>query len=529
MTKHQVLKANLATIKQHPALLQSLTRIQRGIERECLRISNTGNLAQTDHPYHLGSALSHPKITTDYSESLLEFITPVHQSVSGVLQSLNEVHRFTYQTLAEQDELIWSASMPNQLGDEKDIPIAKYGNSNVAKMKNIYRHGLGLRYSRHMQTIAGIHYNFSLPDKFWANYQHITKNTDSAELFRTEKYFGLIRNFRRVAPLFVYLQGASPALSKSFLQDQNHQLEVLDSDTLYSPYATSLRMSDLGYQSSAQEQLFVCYNSLENYIDTLKAGINTSYPDYSITGIKSDNGQYQQLNDSLLQIENEFYSIVRPKRVAASGEAPLNALARAGVEYIEIRCIDIDPYSPTGIDEHTLRFLDLLLLYCLFSDSPQVTGQQCSEHTENLKTVVDRGREPGLNIKENGINIDFKQWCEDELKAIQELALILDSLRANNDYTICINKQLEKVATPSLTPSAEVLSDMRRHNLSFNAFGLQQSKHWQTYFSSKPLTGSLLKRFSELAENSHAQQKAIEAATQIPFDEYLEDFYLQYR
>ena len=529
MTKQQVLKDNLATIKQHPALLQSLTLMQRGIERECLRIGPNGVLAQTDHPYHLGSALCHPKITTDYSESLLEFITPVHNSINGVLQSLNEVHAFTYKTLSEQDELIWSASMPCQLGQEKDIPIAKYGQSNVAQMKNIYRRGLGLRYSRHMQTISGIHYNFSLSDKFWANYQQISKNTQPAEEFRTEKYFGLIRNFRRLAPLFVYLEGASPALCKSFLPEQDHHLESLDQDTLYAPYATSLRMSDLGYQSTAQEQLFVCYNGLDNYINTLKAGINISYNEYEKQGVKDNNQQYQQLNNSLLQIENEFYSIVRPKRVAASGEAPINALARAGVEYIEIRCIDINPYTPLGINKHCLRFLDLLLLYCLFSESPEVSHEQCAEHTSNLKSVVNNGRKPGLTILEDGKNIDFKAWSKSELSAIRELALVLDSLHANNDYSMCINKQLDKVADASLTPSAKVLSEMQEKKLSFSQFGLNQSNKWQQHFKSLPMLDSLKQRFIELAENSHAQQRAIEAATQIPFEEYLAEFYLQYQ
>ncbi len=530
MTLDSSLAQNLELIKTNPALLQSLTRLQRGLEKESLRILPHGKLALTDHPFHLGSALSHPKITTDYSEALLEFITPVHQSISGVLKSLEETQAYTQHVLAKQDEMIWAASMPCQLVKEHEIPIARYGSSNVAKMKEIYRKGLGLRYSRMMQTIAGIHYNFSLPERFWANYYNTQQSQLSLDDFKTETYFGLIRNFRRLAPLFVYLFGASPALCKSFLQGQNHNLDAFDNGhTLFNSHATSLRMSDLGYQSTAQEQLSVCYNNLDNYIRTLKAGINTPYDGYEAFGVKNNKGQYQQLNTSLLQIENEFYSIIRPKRVAASGEAPLNALARSGVEYIEIRCIDINPFKPMGIDEHTLRFLDLLLLYCLFSDSPQVDDLQCKESTLNLKTVVNEGRKPGLKISIDGEQTSFTEWSKNELENIRSLALVLDSLRADNAYNISINKQLLKVQNPELTPSAQVLKTMQDKQQSFAGFGLAQSQKWQQEAMEKGITDDTKQRFMELALNSHAQQKAIEAATQIPFETYLKEFYEQYQ
>ncbi|NRA41173.1 MAG: glutamate--cysteine ligase [Pseudomonadales bacterium] len=520
---------HLSTIKQNPALLQSLTRLQRGIEKESLRINPQGQLAMTDHPFHLGSALCHPKITTDYSEALLEFITPVHQSIGETLHALADVHSYSYQTLAKQDELIWTNSMPCALVREQAIPVAHYGSSNVAKMKKIYRLGLGVRYSRMMQTIAGVHYNFSLSEKFWANFYSMQNSDRPLDQFKTEKYFGLIRNFRRLAPLFVYLFGASPALSKSFLQGQSHQLQQYDAETCFNPYATSLRMSDLGYQSTAQEALFVCYNNLESYISTLKRGINTSYADYEKIGLKDQHQQYQQLNNALLQIENEFYSIIRPKRVAASGEAPLNALARGGVEYIEIRCIDVNPFKPLGIDEHCLRFLDLLLLFCLLSDSPEVSPQQCQEHSDNLKRVVTEGRRPNLDIMVDGKPVNFSQWCQQQLHSIRELALVLDSLRANSDYNISVNKQMLKVQHPELTPSAKVLHTMQEQQQSFLDFGLMQSKKWQQYFLSQPADPNNQQKFIELALNSHAQQKTIEAAEQKPFDQYLREFYAQYQ
>lgn len=525
----ELLTKNLDLIKANPAILQTLSKLQRGIEKESLRIYPDGKLAVTGHPKSLGSALCHPRITTDYSESLLEFITPVHSSISGCLNALEEVHRHTYQALAKENELLWLSSMPCQLVKEKDIPIAQYGTSNVAKMKSVYRLGLGLRYGRMMQTISGIHYNFSLSDKFWTNYQMALGNVESTQDFKTEKYFGLIRNFRRLAPIFVYLFGASPALCKSFIQGQNHKLEPFDGHSWYHPHATSLRMGDLGYQSNAQEALFVCYNSLENYVSTLRRGINEPHQDYEKFGLKDADANYHQLNTSLLQIENEFYSIIRPKRVAASGEAPIHALSRRGVEYVEIRCIDINPFTANGIDQNCMRFLDLLLLYCLFSDSPLADEQDCSAASENLKKVVQFGRDPALTIEVKGEAVNFREFAQSTLEGIDELAKTLDSLRANQAYSECLQKQLDKVANSNKTPSAKVLKSMKTNKLTFAQFGRQQSLKWQQHFLQRPLSDNKQAFFDELTANSLAEQLTLEKAGNQDFANYLNDFYQQYK
>ena len=143
-----------------------LTQIGRGIERECLRVTAEGTLAQTPHPRALGSALTHPSITTDYSEALLEFITPVSRDIDETLDILARIHGFVYRQLG--DELLWSSSMPCIVSGDAGIPVARYGQSNVGRMKTVYRYGLGHRYGRLMQAIAGVHYNFSMPEAYWA-------------------------------------------------------------------------------------------------------------------------------------------------------------------------------------------------------------------------------------------------------------------------------------------------------------------------------------------------------------------------
>ncbi|MCJ8268303.1 MAG: glutamate--cysteine ligase, partial [Psychrosphaera sp.] len=271
------------------------------------------------------------------------------------------------------------AGMPCKLNGDKSIPIAQYGKSNIGQMKQVYRQGLAHRYGRTMQSIAGIHYNFSMPDDFWPHYQELLGAKGDVQAFKSQCYFDLIRNFRRHSWLLIYLFGASPALDNSFVgTNKSHKLDQLGQQTLGLPYATSLRMSDLGYQSKAQENLDISYNNLHSYIQGVEQAMAQPYPDYEKIGIKV-NGEYRQLNDNILQIENEYYSEIRPKRVTQPGKTPLSALKSNGVEYIEVRILDTNPYLPVGIDAQQIRFLDAFLLYCLLSDSPQLTSLENAE------------------------------------------------------------------------------------------------------------------------------------------------------
>ena len=274
----------------------------------------------------MGSALTHPLITTDFCESQPEFITGVHTTVEGCLDELCDIHRFVYRAL--DDELLWSSSMPCMLGQDDQVPIATYGQSNVGRTKNIYRRGLGARYGRLMQTISGIHYNFSIPDPLWSVIAQI-QGTQDTRGFRDDAYFSLIRNFRRHSWLLIYLFGASPSLCKSFVKGKPHNLESFDEGSLFVPQGTSLRMGGLGYTSDAQSSLHVSYNSLAQYARSLLDAMTRPYPPYERIGVKVD-GEYRQLSTTLLQIENEFYGTIRPKRSTAKNERPIAALTTIG-------------------------------------------------------------------------------------------------------------------------------------------------------------------------------------------------------
>jgi glutamate--cysteine ligase len=506
--------------------------ILRGLEKESLRITPDGKLSQQPHPVSLGAALTHPHITTDYSEALLEFITSPHDSIPSLLQELHDIQRYTFPQLIPQQEILWPASMPAILtGDDNDIPVAQYGSSNSGRMKTIYRLGLGHRYGRAMQTIAGIHYNFSLPDSFWLALQDFYQDKNSLQEFKNRGYFALIRNFRRYFWLLVYLFGASPAVCSSFLKGRDHKLQKFPyaNDTCYLPYATSLRMGDLGYQSDAQKKLIVNYNSVPDYLKTLGCAITASHADYEKLGVKNAAGEYQQLNTSLLQIENEFYSSIRPKRTAKRGETALQALRLHGVEYIEVRCIDLNPYEHLGITETQIQVMDAFLLFCILHPSPETHEAEFLQGHENQCRVVNRGREKGLLLQRGEGEIGMQDWANEILQGCMQAAQLLDQINQSQSYQLAVKQQLEKVKSPGLTPSAIILKEMKQQNLSFYKHNHQWAIRHAAYFLNGQLPKELLEHYSRLAQESWEEQKKLEADTSLSFDEYLQQYFAQYQ
>ncbi|MBF7730075.1 glutamate--cysteine ligase [Pseudomonas sp. N040] len=502
-----------------PANLPLLRQCLHGIERECLRVDSHGQLALTPHPQALGSALTHAQITTDYSESLLEFITPAEADPAETLADLERIHRFAYSKLGA--EYLWSPSMPCPLPAEEDIPIARYGSSNIGKLKYVYRKGLALRYGKAMQCIAGIHYNFSLPSTLWPLLQAADGDSGSSTDYQSASYIALIRNFRRYSWLLMYLFGSSPVLDAGFLRGRQHELQQLDRDTLYLPWATSLRMSDLGYQNNAQAGLTPCYNDLASYTSSLRAAVSTPYPEYVALGTKTADGEWQQLNTNVLQIENEYYSSIRPKRVTNSGERPIQALLARGVQYVEVRCLDINPFQPLGIDLEEARFLDAFLLFCAFAESPSLGGAECRDCTTNFLKVVKEGRRPGLHLQRQGEPVLLQEWAGQLLDSIADTARLLDQAHASTEHASALQAQRDKVADAALTPSAQVLAVLRQRQESFQQFALRQSQEHARYFRRQPLSSDQQQAFEALARQSLAEQAAIEHSDAQPFDAFV--------
>ncbi len=483
----------------------ALTGIRRGIEKESLRVAADGTLATTPHPAALGSALTHPQITTDFCESQVELVTGAHAGVQECLDELTQIHQYTYRTMG--DEMLWVSSMPCRLPADDAIPIGRYGTSNVGTAKSVYRTGLSHRYGRRMQTISGIHYNWSMPG------------------VTTEQYFGLIRNFRRHSFLLLTLFGASPAVCSCFVDDRPHNLQALRKDTQYLPHATSLRMGRLGYQSDAQVRLAVSYNSLESYGASLQQALTRPYPPYARIGIQDSAGEYKQLADSLLQIENEFYGTIRPKRVIFPGERPLHALRERGVEYVEVRCMDLDPFVPVGIAAQTMRFIDVFLVHCLLSDSPADTPDEIVALAHNQDRVAMRGREPGLQLERGGREVSLFEWGNEVLAACAPIAAAFDAAHSTSDYGDALRAAITALASFDTLPSAHVLAAMRSDfDDSYGDFVCARSAQTKATLLGLPFDADQRSQFERSVQASISAQAAIEAADTMPFEVYRQEY-----
>ncbi|MBT8428624.1 MAG: glutamate--cysteine ligase, partial [Gammaproteobacteria bacterium] len=431
-----------------------------GLEKESLRVSASGGMALTPHPTALGSALTHPDITTDYSEALIEFITPPLPGVADALDYLADLQAYVYHRL--DNEILWATSMPCVLSGDHNIPVARYGTSNAGRMKHVYRVGLGNRYGRVMQVIAGVHFNWSFADDLWPAYRLIEGRVCGLRDFRDQRYMALIRNLQRFGWLIPYLFGASPAVCKSFFQGQATNLPSFDETTYYAPHATSLRMGDIGYQNSREEGLGIkaCYDDVQSYADSLLRATMEPAAAWEALGVR-EGDEYRQLNANILQIENEYYSTVRPKQVLQGLEKSSLALKKRGIRYIELRSLDVNAYHPLGLDETQGRFLEVFLLFCLFADSPMIDARERREIDRNLLDVAHRGREPRLVLQHRGVRLPMRAWALEILESMLPVCEMLDAIEGGAWFEDAMDDQIAKVRAPELTPSAKMLEEMR--------------------------------------------------------------------
>ncbi len=521
MTRHPVQRLAALLADRERALVRGGLR---GVEKECLRVTPGGHIAATDHPQALGSALTNRYITTDYSEALLELITPPQPDTPAVMGFLRDIHQFSLSAL--DDELLWPLSMPCRLRGEADIPLARYGTSNVGRFKNVYRRGLGHRYGRYMQAIAGVHFNFSLPEAFWPVYAELGSfRNGAADLagLKSVAYLAVVRNVRRLDWLLLYLFGASPAVCKCFLPEGKAGLEELDRDTWYAPHATSLRMSDIGYKNAKKAGLWVSANSLEEYIADLTGAIRTPHPPFDKIGVVVD-GEWQQLSANLLQIGAEYYSTIRPKRSALSGERPTAALRRGGIEYVELRTLDLDPYSATGVNETELMFAEIFLLHALIADSPPIVAAERPLIDHNHDAVARRGREPGLVLRRGGGAVTLATWAGELLDAMRPVAELLDDDQRR--YSGALAECARRVAEPESCPSAVVLADMRAQGQSLAEFGLSLAQRQKAELARLGAADNVHYKMLEVeAQASLDRQCWIEEHDTLSFDEYVAAYF----
>ena len=512
---------NLNSIRKNN--LESELRIGKiGIEKESLRVDKSGVISQTDHPMSLGSALTHPYITTDYSEALLEFVTPAHESAEQAMKFLGQIHHFVYPNL--DNECLWPASMPCKLNGDQSIRIAEYGTSNLGLMKNIYRRGLGYRYGKVMQVISGIHVNLSMPQSFWPIWQTCLGDKKDTQSFINEQYFKLIRNLQRIGWLVPYLFGASPAVDKTFSHQGVQDLKKFDDNTLFAPDSTSLRLGDIGYTNSRENEIGIqaCYDNLPDYVTCLTKAIETPYQPYVDIGVKV-NGEYRQLNANILQIENEYYSSVRPKQLARRNEKPTHALLDRGVQYVEIRSLDLNPFSPYGMTIEQLRFFEVMFVYCLLGDDNLIDRKEREEIDINQYEVTHHGRKENLYLRNKGESVLLSELAEKHMSGFLEVAEVMDG--DNTNYVDAVKQFYPAVQSVNNTLSAKVLSDMRDNKQSYYEFVEGLAKQYCDFFAKQERCETTACVIADEVERSILHQKEMEDSNEKDFDTFLRDYF----
>ncbi|MFZ9034639.1 MAG: glutamate--cysteine ligase [Francisellaceae bacterium] len=483
----------------------------RGIERESLRM-NGDQLARSMHPQALGSKLTNAHITVDFAESQLELITAPSSSVVDAFLELKNLTAFTLQNMPES-EFILNASMPLSLKDD-DINIACFGESNSGRMKEIYRKGLALRYGKIMQTISGLHYNFSFDP------QLLERVANENGLDTNAQYFSLINHFFEYMWLLPYFFGASPICAKSSVMIKPDYLSDFDDNSYLGEFATSLRMSDLGYQSPAQDSLFISYRGLKDYVHDLVQATKTRFAPFANFGLYDGEHKRQQLNEAILQTESEYYSSIRPKQVARRCERPACALMDRGVSYLEVRLLDINPFVKNGIDRYMAYFVEALLMTCLLNKPVEYCRQRVARNRENLSQVVKYGRMPGfqLAIKDHS-KLSLAEYGMRLLDDIEAVAM-----QMGDDYAHAVSEQRQKLGNPDKTRSAEVVIEATSCG-GYDKWILKQSRAFSKSMRQYPIPRHILQNLQREAEDSHVAEQMLEKSSKDSITDYIDRYY----
>ena len=497
----------------------TLRHNRSGLEREMLRVTPGHRVAASPHPAALGHKLSHPRITVDFSEGLLELVSPPFESRPTMLAELARLHNFVARGLADGEKL-WPLSMPPSATPD-EILIADFGPSLSGRMKQVYRQGLANRYGKIMQIIAGVHYNFSFDPAFVAHMHETMGRELAPEECRNRLYFRLIRGFDRHAWLLPYLFGASPVAAKTSNGLAADWLQALDDEHVGGEYATSLRMSEIGYQSPAQAELEISHAGVADYVRELVAATRTPWPEYQALGIKVD-GHWRQLNGNILQIENEYYSAIRPKQSVQLGERPACALHTRGVEYIELRMLDVDPFEPLGIGRSTAEFLEVFLLWCLSTGSE--VGDWTREDKANQQASIRRGREPGLQLRRGGQLVPLVDWAAEVLAACDELALRLDAVHGGSQYAAAVAAQTAKLQDPRQLPSQRVLDEASAAG-GYGQWAARLSDRHSQDLARADLPGAEQSAFEAQAARSFQEAEQLARQQTGSFDDYVAAYY----
>ncbi len=499
-------------------LKESCSKIEIGFEKESLRVEDY-HISNSPHPISLGSAMSNKYITTDFSEAQLELITPPLIGNKNCIEILDNIHHFVSRNIDNQ--ILWPFSMPPHIRSDDDIPIALYGSSHEGRFKHVYRVGLANRYGRSMQSISGFHFNYSLPRNLW-NYSN-SKDQIKLDKLRNYSYFNILRNIHKMNWLLLYLFGASPVIEKSLINKEESSFERLDENFYLLPHATSLRMSEYGYSNLDRRNIPISINSMSEYIFDLRNAASTEDKKYLHFEIDQDN----QLNSNILQIEAEYYAVARAKSSSNESKRPSTNLENGGVDFIEIRSLDLNPFSRVGIDEEAILFIEIFMIYCFILESEPISNSHLESINRNDLKVSKFGREPNLCLERDKKQALMSDWANEILERMIPFAEQLND--KHNSYTKTIEAMQQRIDSPEETLSAKIINELQSKNYSYSQLGYSLGKKYKDIYAKRSVSEN--KFWDTLVKEkdlSNIEQKNLEKSSSQnnqTFNDFKENYY----
>lgn len=398
-----------------------------GIEREGLRVLENGDLSYTPHPKVFGDKVLNPFITTDFSESQLECITPVLNTTREVFNYTNILYDIC--ALEVGDEYIWPESMPCIISKDKDIPISEYGDSKKGAEARLYRENLLDKYGHKVQLISGIHYNFSFSEEMILKLYKNSNSSLSYRFYKDEIYLKIARNYLRYRWILIYLTGSTSIVQGSYDKDTCKYCKEVSKDTYSIDGAVSFRNSEVGYKNTID--LFPSYKSTDEYISSIKNFIK----------------------DGTIESHKEIYNAVRLK--ARDNVNFFDSLEKDGVDYLEYRSIDINPFIKGGIALEDLDFIQIFNLFLLFEGESNYDKWQ-EEAQENQMTIAKYGLND-IKLIKDGTKISKNKWA---LEIFEKISGICTMLNLNKDATIELMKN--RFINPKSTYSYKIMEKVSK-------------------------------------------------------------------
>lgn len=422
-----------------------------GLEKENVRVTERGNLALTSHPKAFGDREKNAYIKTDFSESQLEMVTPVCNTLEEVYSFICNLNKVVSLEIMKNGEFLWPQSNPPILPREEEIPIAKLSN----RADELYRENLSDKYGKKKQVISGIHYNFSFKEEFIKLlYKELKVEKDFRE-FKDDIYLRMARNFQKYHWLLIYLTGASPVFHESYIDEIKKDGKKLGEDSYYIKDDTSLRNSSYGYKN--KKDYYISYNSIEEYASDIK----------------------NLVNDKEIQNIKEYYNPIRLKSLGSSDM--LEGLLHKGIDYLEVRLLDLDPLSIQGVSKETLYLVHLFMIYTLLKENKEIAYKEQEEFFKNHDMVALKGRNEEAIIYENGVPVLLKDKGREILS---EMGEIVESLFSNNEeFKNVIKRALEKINNPHDTISEKLIKDIKEEG--YINFHMKLAKEYLNNFKNK--------------------------------------------